>query len=65
MILARHFLAFPGEHERERQPEDPQGGEISCAHDGKPVHSSLKGEKRASVVLEGNDPARERKDEIK
>jgi uncharacterized protein YhaN len=68
VILARHFLEVSKEkHERERQPEVIRraGKYLALMTGNRYTLLSSGGERGLSVVLEGNDPARERKDEIK
>jgi len=68
VILARHFLEVSKEkHERERQPEVIRraGKYLALMTGNRYTLLSSGGERGLSVVLEGNDPARERKDEVK
>lgn len=68
VILARHFLEVSKEkHERERQPEVIRraGKYLALMTGNRYTLLSGGGERGLSVVLEGNDPSRERKDEVK
>lgn len=68
VVLARRFLEFAKEkHERERQPEVIRraGKYLALMTGNGYTILSRGGEKGLSVVLEGNGPARERKEEVK
>ncbi len=68
VILARHFLETAKEkHERERQPEVIRRAAqyLALMTGNRYTLLSSGGERGLSVVLEGNDQARERKDEVK
>lgn len=68
VILARHFLEVSKEkHERERQPEVIRraGKYLALMTGNRYTLLSGGGERGLSVVLEGNDPSRERKDEVR
>lgn len=68
VILARQFLEISKEkHERERQPEVIRraGKYLALMTEDKYTLLSSGGEKGLSVILEGKDPARKRKEEVK
>ena len=68
VILARHFLEISKEkHERERQPEViRRAGKYLALMTGNRYTLLSRGDRQGlSVILEDNDPARKRKDEVK